>query len=670
MKLVKFCILYIIIMAWAYFAHAQTSIGEITGKLAAAKDDTNKIGLYKQAIDYYKRVLPDSAFSFAERGLKLAIDIKSKTGEAQMLLAMGSLDKTIGRMAAARARVSKSLEMFEQLHNARYVAIARSELGVIEGMQGNYDVATKQFIGALKIYDSLGDSIGQAQSYTKLGVVNEGKHNLEKASSYYKTAFDISKAQHDTINMIYLLNNMGILLGKQEKFKEALDVCKKGLEYCKSAPFNDGHISLLMNCGIIYRLWGKEKEAMNLYRQALDLARQHNLKAQEPNLLLNIAQLKTVTTQQERLPLLKEALAAAKATSQNNIVIELYHAIADEYASSGGYRDAYLYKDTANDLESEMLVSQSNANVADLETLYALDKSQHKVSQLQELSTMMNNQRNVIIVIAIIITGAFIAVFISYRKTSRLNTELKTGQQELAAANMVKDKMFSVIGHDLRSPTSTVIGMLRVLEQDKGTIDHEERQTIYRDLVAQSEASLETLNKLLLWGSRQIKGISVQAEEFIAGEIIESNLVLLRENMAGKKLHMENNVPSDTCVYTDKSHFDFIVRNLLSNAVKYSKKQGRIEIGLCPDAADDFVCFYVKDEGVGIPDAQKAKIFDAGISSNPGTDNEKGTGLGLLLCKEFVEQNGGRIWVESRAGEGATFKFLIRKGRCLTDNYA
>ncbi len=179
------------------------------------------------------------------------------------------------------------------------------------------------------------------------------------------------------------------------------------------------------------------------------------------------------------------------------------------------------------------------------------------------------------------------------------------------------------------------------------------------NLRAHSKASLETFDKLLFWGKSLVKGISLQQQNIQTAEYINDSLELRKINTNEKNITINNRTPSDLTVYSDPSIFDFIIRNLVANALKYTPKNGTIEINSDRVSKPGFTIFSVTDSGIGIDKNLLPTIFSS-LKSRLGTENEKGNGIGLMLCKEFAVQNGGDIWVESIEGKGSTFYFSVK----------
>ncbi len=259
-------------------------------------------------------------------------------------------------------------------------------------------------------------------------------------------------------------------------------------------------------------------------------------------------------------------------------------------------------------------------------------------------------QRNILIICTLSILAIMVVMSFYIRKIKALN-------RELTESNAIKDKLFSIIGHDLRSPVSNVVQMMDIL----GSIDFstEERVDIIATLKKHSEASLETLDNLLQWGKSQLQGIRVKPTEIFPQVIFEKNLEAYSLQTAQKSIAINNQIPDSLTVFADADHLNFIVRNLVSNAVKFTYPSGTIKITAAQHDAEN-VAFSISDHGIGMNAASKRSVFKNFPVIAIGTANEKGTGIGLMLCKEFAEANGGKIWVESEEGRGSTFSFTLK----------
>ena len=240
--------------------------------------------------------------------------------------------------------------------------------------------------------------------------------------------------------------------------------------------------------------------------------------------------------------------------------------------------------------------------------------------------------------------------------TERVEIENKVRLQsdELLAMNKLKDRLFSIISHDLRGPLINLNDIIKMLNE--GMITEEEFKSFVPQLSKNIGYTTGLLENLLFWSKSQLQGEVVKPVYFNLKEVSVNILHLFENTIHEKDILIENNIQLTCKVYADKDMVQLVVRNLISNAVKFSKRGGTIKLTTSTEGNYTILC--VTDTGVGISETDQRKLFEQETFTTRGTDNEQGTGLGLLLCKDFIEKNGGSIWVESEIGKGS--KFCVR----------
>lgn len=236
--------------------------------------------------------------------------------------------------------------------------------------------------------------------------------------------------------------------------------------------------------------------------------------------------------------------------------------------------------------------------------------------------------------------------------------ELEDSKNQLSQLNSVKDKLFSIISHDLRNPLATMQSFLKLITQHHEKLDEEEK----KKLVKEAQGSLDYLNELLYnllqWSKSQMHLLEFKPEVLLAKTVIEKNIRLLYLQAHMKQVQINPSPDEKLTLFADKEMLDFIIRNLLSNAIKFSHKNSQIEIEVkqIPGAVE----ILVIDEGVGMSDGTKQQLLQASLSnSRRGTAKERGTGLGLLICKEFIARHGGELAIAQRATRGSIFKVTL-----------
>jgi len=238
--------------------------------------------------------------------------------------------------------------------------------------------------------------------------------------------------------------------------------------------------------------------------------------------------------------------------------------------------------------------------------------------------------------------------------------ELERQKKELIDLNATKDKFFSIIAHDLRSPISTLISLSEVLKTDLDLLTATQQHEILTSLHDLSKNHLKLLDNLLQWSRIQTGRLKSEPEKFVIDDIIRETIEIYKIYAQEKQISLEFNSSFSTMVFADRNMIKTVLRNLVSNALKYTVPGGKITLG--KNDKDNEVDIFVSDNGVGMTPETLEKLFHLDQEyTTRGTANERGTGLGLILCKEFIEKNGGAFCVESEKNIGSTFRFTLPK---------
>lgn len=237
-------------------------------------------------------------------------------------------------------------------------------------------------------------------------------------------------------------------------------------------------------------------------------------------------------------------------------------------------------------------------------------------------------------------------------------TQILKIAEDLKQINDTKDKFVSIIAHDVRTPIVALIGYAEILSNDIEELQKAEIKEFASSIVDISKQTIGLLTNLLEWSRLQTGRIEFHPTKVNAFNIAENTLALLTSNAEQKNISIINKLGKETTVFADENMMQSIFNNLVTNAIKFTNKNGQIVV--TSSRLQDMVRFSVKDNGVGMDEAQKAMLFEMNKSfTTPGTTNEKGSGLGMILCKDFIEKHGGEIWVESNSGFGSEFFFTI-----------
>ena len=279
-----------------------------------------------------------------------------------------------------------------------------------------------------------------------------------------------------------------------------------------------------------------------------------------------------------------------------------------------------------------------------------------KIMQIGQLDIQFNNT-TIFIFLSLVLVIFLLSIII---KLYSVNKKLHNRKLELDQVILTKNKLVSIIGHDLRAPLSANYNLIQLLRAD--TLDEDERTMLLSNLSISTASSVETLNNIYEWGKTQFNSGQAEPIKLNLHFLAQSNFELLTEIASQKNITLINLIPTDLSITGDLNQVSFIIRNLLANAIKFSFPGTFVEI-TGKDNGEEFIQVSVKDYGVGIADESIEKILvSEEVFSTIGTANEKGSGLGLHLSKEFIELNGGRLSIRNNPEKGAEFLFSLKKG--------
>jgi signal transduction histidine kinase len=624
--------------------------------LYAARPPADTIEHYNKLVSRYRYDKPDSAVYFANIGLNLARQLKNVPGQAIMLNQLGMIDDNIGQYENSRKKYLKALELYKQAGDTKGMAIENIRLGVVELRKGQYDKAIDYFLRSLELSRRNGNLLGQMESYITLGEAFAAQKKYPEAISYYHTAEKINSSIPFSNLSLNLFNDISIAYRETGKLAEAKPYLLKGIEQSNVPQYQGLNITLINTLASVYAKEGDIKTSIELQKSALEKARKINNYIRQIQTLTGLATTYGKTDPTNALFYWKQALQLSESRNAYKEQVDELNAIADIYEHQQDYKAAYNARKKQYQLADEFFYKKMSKQIVSLQDAFELNQSKARVQELRFANNKQALERKVILIIMAGIIIIFVILAFYYFKTRQLNRLLHKTNTDLQESNTVKDKLFSVLGHDLRSPFISVLNLLQIIDDD---LEPEQRKEILQRLEISTTASLETLDSLLRWGQMQIKGIPLNQTALQSTPLIERAVIFLSGVAESKGIKIINTVAADTVVIADADHFEFIIRNLLSNAIKFSKPGG--EVLVYATITGSQVAITVKDAGIGIAPHKLAGIFSLGTESTRGTDNESGTGLGLLLCKEFIEINGGSIAAESKPGSGSAFTITLKK---------
>lgn len=652
-------------------AKAEGSDDAIGDAYNALGNACSSKGLNETALSYYIKSL-----EFRERnGNPLKIGNSHHN--------IGLVYRDLKRYNVAIASHNKAAEYYEKAKRYDLQALSFNRIASIYNQLNDKNKALEYAFMALNIANEHDVDKPKANLYNLIGSLNKDLKNLELAEKYYTLAYKEWEKNNNISGLATAYNNLGIILDEKNDLQRALEYYNKSLDYANQLKDSSGIATAYNNIGFLYARINQFDKALQNYHRSYGISlKNHQIDAAH-NTLNNIA---STYIKQNNLEKASETLNKALKDIANVTDLsykqETYQLLSTLYAKKGDFPKAYSYKALELSYTDSLYTQQRLSSIAEMQARYEAETKEKEIEILKkdvELKELQFQKQRSVQQVLISITLLLLAIFFGtslvitiIRKKNKqlalknielfeINKKLIESEKNLSELNATKDKLFSIIAHDLKNPFNALIGFSDILERNFDHLTDNEKKE-YISVISESAQNLyKLLDNLLQWTRTQTGSINYIAEKFKIEPLIRQEIVNLNANAEKKKIKISINVSPTLSVYADKNSIATVIRNLLSNAIKFTDIGGTIDITAnVSNDAPQMAEVVVKDSGVGIDENDIERIFLIdGPYSTKGTANETGTGLGLLLCHEFVTKNKGKIWVNSAKGSGSEFHFTI-----------
>lgn len=700
-----------------YFANEALNLAHIHEDKKGISDSYNRIGnVYsfkgdtKLALEYYNKCLKirldindsqgitniyhnlayefvaqnniDTAISYFQKALDQSIKRKDREDIIFYNVNIATLNQGKSNYKEALEYFLQALEVANNSNSEVYKADIYSGMGSVYLEISSYDEALKYFLNALNIYQENNNSAGISNSYNNLGILYQSLDDSDKALDYYQKTLEMEMEAENKSGIANAYNNLGTIYDEKGNKQKALEFYNKSLEIDREIDYKDGIATSLNNIGLIYLDLGNYNKAYTNLKKSADMAREMNniydLANNHNNLgKLFLKQKKYIQAQNN----LNKAIELSKQINVKEWLIESYDLYYQLYSELNNYKKALEYFKLYSEINDSIYTNESTNRIsemkvkyetANLETENQLLKKDNQI-QLLELNRQ-KNIKNYWIGFSILILALAVLSFSQFRlkkKTNKLlksknqqleeaNTRLKTSEKNLKELNDTKDKFFSIIAHDLKNPFQSLLGFSETLYNERDQLDEEQIKEYSRLVFESSQNLFNLLGNLLQWAKSQLGSIKLSPVKMNLNDSVEDVISLFSILIEKKNIRIKNQIDPDLHVLADKHVISTVLRNIISNAIKFTNMGGWII--LSASIENKKVRISVQDNGKGIKDEDIEKLFRIDQSySTKGTENESGTGLGLILCKELINQSGGDIIVESTLGKGSKFEFTLNK---------
>ncbi len=630
---------------------------------------SNQIDVLIQLSKAYWTISPSNGIFYANEAVNLLKKFPNQQKEAKALLYAGVNAWFMGSYDEAIGYYQSSLTIACEIDDKRLCAYNLNNLGMVNTYLKNYEEAITNYTKSSKMIDELGDKIEYAKIQNNIAGLKMNLGDPDKALELNLLALEIIEKSDEQIFLIWLYNDIGTVYNKQGNVNRALLYYNKALQLSNELNNTLGKSKTMNLMGNVY-LENKDYDKANKY--------------------------------------FFDALKHAQVADAKDDINITYKNISNYFAAVGNFKKSLEYYKFYKEISDSTINENKLRTIIEMQSRYALESAENENQLLQknleikELTIKKNNTQRTFLIISLLMTTILIVLFynrliIRKKKNKELNEKnaiiskqkhqlsktlaiqhqlnetlreqkeqilsvqknLEQINKELEESNATKDKFFSIIAHDLRGPISDILSLSTLIQENQDRYTPEELNRFFTLTKSAAQCTHELLENLLTWARSQRNEIAYEPGLYDLKEILEDTIAIFKLKATDKKLIFINNCTRPCICYFDKNMVKNTITNLINNATKFTNKGGKIEIDA--QIIENQVRLSICDNGVGMRPEVKEKLFNINSKqpSQKGTDGEKGTGLGLILCKELIKKHKGEIWAESELGNGSTFYFTI-----------
>jgi signal transduction histidine kinase len=578
---------------------------------------------------------------------------------------LGTASRFLGKNEEALAYYEKALANSDTAEDAQALAAIKQNMAVVYQNMGNKAKALEQYLDGLAYAESVKDTVFLATLLNNIGESYTDYEEYDKAGHYLQRSIELSQAIGFKVGVLRASFNMANVKNNTGELDTALSLYEKSLKLSSEIRPGQPPVRINHNLGRLYQKMGDLERSEEYFRQSLSQSEAMNL---IQGVYYNSKGLGGVATERgnlaEAVTWYKKALEAAEQLGSASFVKEAHQDLYLAYKQQGSGEQALKHLESYQAVTDSLNQRDRAQALAEQEAKLNMHR-QEEINRLlearqREQQSRLNLQQWLLVggLLVIVLILGMVAVLVKVnRDRQKANRQLERQKQELEHLNQVKSKLFAIVAHDLRNPLSGLKGMLYLFREND--ISEEELKAMFAHLELSMEHSLNIMENLLVWAREQLDGITINLKPVGAEAVVEEVFRSQSFHAGQKQITLTNNVAAQIRVQADQDLLELVLRNLVSNSLKFSKNGGEVRVDAV--LTNEQIVFSVQDSGIGIPDREKGTLFQVGHKTRKGTGNEHGSGLGLNMCKEFIEKQNGRIWFESEEGRGTTFYFSLPK---------
>ncbi len=658
-------------------------LDSLTIQLAYQNPDTSKVNT---SISIIKLLFENKDFSkaskFIQQSERLANDLDYKQGLAKIIYYKAKIYQAEGKKTRAINTLKNARLLFSKVKDTLAVAKVNSNLGVLEIENGNYKEGLSYALSSINELEKRNRFDDLSSIYKSLANAYKTSGDLDKAITYNLKRLNADNQSNNTKRLVETNKDLGNIYSTKKNYTQAISYYESALGYANSTD-TALRASILPYLGNAYLKKEDYKTSAKYLVEAIKLNREVDNKKEMAIALnalgeLNLVQNRLKTAEEQLL----EAANISRIANNDEVLMENYRLMKTLDSIKGNFESAFVWQSHYHKLKEK--IDSQQVKVTPLiieEPKQTLNKDLTLIPDTKEdtANSVSKDKFDKFKLIFYALLAAF-AVLLTFfvlflmkrnnklkytreleaknKKIELQNEAILEQSKHLENINKVKDKLFSIVSHDLKDSLTSTKGFIDLLKD--GQLSQDEFHSLLPELSENANNASLLLFNLLNWSKSQMQSLEPKPSLFDIQEVFADKVKLIERKLDAKGIHLIDNTLRDF-IYADRSMVEIVIQNLLANAVKFCNRGDSISIS--NQISNGKCIISVADTGVGIKKEDVSKIFGNNTFTTRGTNKEKGTGLGLTICKELVELNKGSIWVESTVNVGSTFYVELPKNK-------
>lgn len=628
--------------------------------------DTNYLFTLNTYAYYHWSSSPDSVILLSNKGYALSEKANYRFGIITALTNLGTGYFEKGDYFEAIRIEKEGVDRATKLGDPVSVAVLYQNMSMAYTGLGKYADAMEVTLKALAIAEKNSDLRKVGDNYINLALIFADQGNFDEAFKYFEKCIELNKQLKDEDQLIWIYLNMGFIHAERKNYDQAESFFNESIDLSQKlgswAGLSNGKSAL----GSLLVSINKPNQALNHFLEAKKIQEGIGNKADMGNLLYNMALCYSALGQYDAaLFNAEESFNLAIETANLSMKRDAQSVLSDIYKKQHQFEKALMHHELFKAYSDSLTNEASDNKVVRLEEQYKYTQKEAELNAEHEKQQATQRMWVYIFAIGFVFLGILTFLLLKAirvkRRTNHIlreNTDkINRQKEELEAMGAFKDRLLSVVSHDVRGPLNSL----------KGVFDLINRQVLSKEEIGSMMASVSDkvnqvtsfVNDLLLWAKTQMTNAEAKASRFELKSTIDKTIELLKPIAERKKVSLKSDRQQFAEIEADEEMIKIVIRNLVSNAIKFCNENDVVEVSSNIERSENKVIVSVRDSGVGIPPEKISELFVSPYLSSQGTNHEIGTGLGLLLSKQYVEMNHGVIGAESEEGKGSHFWFSL-----------